>query len=86
MPGFMNAEWFAAHDVTANTMAANMLGNYSDLRSHLIDTVERSSLPTLLRIADRSSMAFSVESRVPFLTHDFADFLLEFACRSYRFT
>ena len=76
MPGFMNAEWFAAHDVTADTMAANMLGNYSDLRSHLIDTVERSSLPTLLRIADRSSMAFSVESRVPFLTHDFADFLL----------
>jgi len=53
-----------------------MLSNHPDLRSHLIDTIERSSLPTLLRIADRSSMAFSVESRVPFLTHEFVDFLL----------
>lgn len=34
------------------------------------------SLPRLLRHGDRSSMRFSVESRVPFLTTDMADFLL----------
>lgn len=34
------------------------------------------SLPGLLRHGDRSSMHFSVESRVPFLTVDMADFLL----------
>ena len=76
MPDFLNAEWFADRGIRAETMAAAMLTKHADLRSHLVDTVERSSLPTLLRIADRSSMAFSVESRVPFLTPDFADFLL----------
>ena len=34
------------------------------------------SLPPLLRHSDRSSMRFSIESRVPFLTTDVADFLL----------
>jgi asparagine synthase (glutamine-hydrolysing) len=33
-------------------------------------------LPKLLRHGDRNSMRFSVESRVPFLTTDMADFLL----------
>ena len=32
-------------------------------------------LPTLLRHADRNSMAFSIESRVPFLTIEMADYL-----------
>lgn len=32
-------------------------------------------LPTLLRHADRNSMAFSIESRVPFLTIDMAEYL-----------
>ena len=32
-------------------------------------------LPKLLRHADRNSMAFSIESRVPFLTIDLADYL-----------
>ncbi len=33
-------------------------------------------LPALLRHGDRNSMRFSVESRVPFLTHQLADFTL----------
>lgn len=36
----------------------------------------KGSLPKLLRHGDRNSMRFSVESRVPFLTTDMADFLL----------
>ena len=32
-------------------------------------------LPKLLRHADRNSMAFSIESRVPFLTIELADYL-----------
>lgn len=35
----------------------------------------RFSLPVLLRHEDRNSMAFSVESRVPFLDHEFVEFL-----------
>ena len=42
------------------------------LRSQLFET----SLPMLLRYEDRNSMAFSIESRVPFLTTDLATFLL----------
>ena len=34
------------------------------------------SLPQLLRYEDRNSMASSLESRLPFLTPDLADFLL----------
>ena len=36
----------------------------------------RRGLPGLLRHGDRNSMRFSVESRVPFLTHEFVDLLL----------
>lgn len=39
-------------------------------------SLTRRGLPSLLRHGDRNSMRFSVESRVPFLTLDMADFLL----------
>ncbi|MFN8153512.1 MAG: asparagine synthase (glutamine-hydrolyzing) [Bacteroidia bacterium] len=37
------------------------------------------SLPTLLQFEDRNSMAFSIESRVPFLTHHIAEFAFSLA-------
>lgn len=40
---------------------------YPTLHHFLKDTLERSNLPSLLRYMDRNSMAFSIESRVPFL-------------------
>lgn len=46
------------------------------LRAMLIDAAEVSSLPTLLRYEDRNSMAHSVESRVPFLTTEFAELVI----------
>lgn len=42
----------------------------------LADAISRRGLPALLRHGDRNSMRFSVESRVPFLTTNLADFLL----------
>jgi asparagine synthase (glutamine-hydrolysing) len=75
LPEFIDRDWIQAHSVDEQAIAASMIARYPDLAAHLIDTSIRTSLPTLLRIADRSSMAFSVESRVPFLTPDFADFL-----------
>ena len=41
----------------------------------LIKASTKRGLPALLRHADRNSMRFSVESRVPFLTPDIANFL-----------
>ena len=42
----------------------------------LAKSLQERGLPALLRHADRSSMRFSVESRVPFLTNEMADLLL----------
>ncbi|MES2949209.1 MAG: asparagine synthase (glutamine-hydrolyzing) [Pseudomonadota bacterium] len=44
--------------------------------AELAQTLVGAGLPALLRHGDRNSMRFSVESRVPFLTTDLADFLL----------
>jgi asparagine synthase (glutamine-hydrolysing) len=44
--------------------------------SELAYAATEQGLPGLLRHGDRNSMRFSVESRVPFLTTDLADFLL----------
>jgi asparagine synthase (glutamine-hydrolysing) len=51
-------------------------GPGDDLHSQLIESIETSSLPGLLRFEDRNSMAHSVESRVPFLTTGLADLAL----------
>jgi asparagine synthase (glutamine-hydrolysing) len=45
------------------------------LMAELALSSSRNGLPGLLRHADRNSMRFSVESRVPFLTTDLAQFL-----------
>jgi asparagine synthase (glutamine-hydrolysing) len=44
-------------------------------RDHCIAALKE-SLPQLLRYEDRSSMAFSIESRVPFLDHPFVEFVI----------
>lgn len=46
------------------------------LQEEMILQVTTTSLPALLRYEDRNSMAFGVESRVPFLDHRLVEFLL----------
>jgi len=46
------------------------------LVSELARSLTQRGLPALLRHGDRNSMRFSVESRVPFLTRELAEFLL----------
>jgi asparagine synthase (glutamine-hydrolysing) len=46
------------------------------LQEQLYGSLAESSLPMLLRYEDRNSMAQSIESRVPFLTSDLAEFIL----------
>lgn len=46
------------------------------LNSSLRNQVQESPLPSLLRYEDRSSMAFSIESRVPFMDYRLVEFTL----------
>ncbi len=46
-----------------------------DLNSHLARLILEDSLPNLLRYEDRNSMAFSIESRVPFLDYRLVEYV-----------
>jgi asparagine synthase (glutamine-hydrolysing) len=74
LPGWLGAAWFAAHGVRPFDLGGH--AGRDVLRSHLHRTLVETSLPMLLRYEDRNSMAHSIESRVPFLTPQLAEFLL----------
>lgn len=75
MPSWMNVRWFRQHGVAFDSLTRKY-GCKTLLRADLIETLQRTSLPALLRYEDRNSMHFSIESRVPFLTYDFAELIL----------
>lgn len=47
----------------------------STLKQSLIDHIYKRDLPYVLRMEDRNSMANSIESRVPFLDHNFVQYI-----------
>jgi asparagine synthase (glutamine-hydrolysing) len=47
-----------------------------DLKRRLVEDLQTFSLPSLLRYEDRNSMAFSMESRLPFLDQELVDWVL----------
>lgn len=73
LPSWMNQRWFRGAGVHGGpaVQAQRPL-----LKNELLHELRRTSLPSLLRYEDRNSMAFSVESRVPFLTPQLAQFVL----------
>ena len=75
VPAWLNAEWFARRQVV--TSAGKQSARRTEqLRERLYHTITATSLPMLLRYEDRDSMAWSIESRVPFLTPALAEFFL----------
>ncbi len=71
-PGWMRRGWFGERGVAPTSLDA---GRGPDrLRRALLDTFTRTSLPMLLRYEDRNSMAFSIESRVPFVSRPVVEF------------
>jgi asparagine synthase (glutamine-hydrolysing) len=75
VPRWMNRDWFADRDA-GPTPEPRSRRRREQLRERLHRTLTESSLPMLLRYEDRNSMAWSIESRVPFLTPALAEFML----------
>lgn len=78
MPAWIRSGELGDQGVAIGFKGAPPLGHIVGRRlaGALRDASTKKGLPSLLRHADRNSMRFSVESRVPFLTHDLASFLL----------
>jgi asparagine synthase (glutamine-hydrolysing) len=70
-PAWLDRRWF--HDRGVRLQSSK--SGRGSLRDELMESFVETSLPHLLRYEDRNSMAFSVESRVPFLTPQIADFV-----------
>ena len=73
--------WLASRSVNALpqsplSMLASEERKGRRLSSALCDALTGAGLAPLLRHGDRNSMHWSIESRVPFLTTDFADYML----------
>ena len=72
-PAWLKRSWF--HEDKSRSVKD--YGRSSELlKERLLRTLTESSLPNLLRYEDRNSMAFSIESRVPFLTAEFVNLVL----------
>jgi asparagine synthase (glutamine-hydrolysing) len=74
MPSWLNDEWFKARGIGEPLLHHTI--KKPMLKTELYQTLTETSLPQLLHYEDRNSMAFSIESRVPFLTPTLASFLL----------
>jgi asparagine synthase (glutamine-hydrolysing) len=73
MPAWMNRRWFEQAGVWVTPPLSCRARDV--LRDQLCQTLVETSLPMLLRYEDRNSMAYSIESRVPFLTAPLVDFV-----------
>lgn len=78
LPDWLEQSWFVTRGVVWGAALPTYSGlrNQEVLRAELYKSVLYTSLPSLLRYEDRNSMFYSIESRVPFLTPELAEFLL----------
>jgi asparagine synthase (glutamine-hydrolysing) len=72
LPAWIDGGWFAERGLLATSQAPRWQTNF--LHEALVQSLTDTVLPALLRYEDRNSMAFGIESRVPFLTTQLATF------------
>jgi len=53
--------------------------NYKNLKEHYFDFIKNTKIPRNLRIKDRQSMSYSIETRLPFMDHRLIEFGLNFS-------
>jgi len=70
-------EWLGEAIHAAGADSQVNLGGQEDLRQRQVLDLTRYSVPSLLRYEDRNSMAWSIESRVPFLDYRLVEFVLD---------
>jgi len=73
VPSWLNEDWFHQHGVRPHLLWDSYHSPHvlqEKLQRELLE-----HLPNLLRYEDRNSMAFSIESRVPFLTPELVNFV-----------
>ncbi|MCE5280380.1 MAG: asparagine synthase (glutamine-hydrolyzing) [Planctomycetaceae bacterium] len=73
LPRWIDARWFARHGVAGEPIWR--VKGPDVLRQTLNQSIFDNSLPQLLRYEDHNSMAYSIESRVPFLTPALVEFV-----------
>ena len=71
-PYWLNQKWFDERGASNHLLKPRPTDEL--LRAELHRAFTQTSLPMLLRYEDRNSMAFSIESRVPFLTPSLVQF------------
>ncbi len=74
VPVWLNRRWLQREGVTTHGWPGSR--SPTMLRDQLEQSLTATSLPMLLRFEDRNSMAWSIESRVPFLTPRLAELAL----------
>ena len=76
-PRWLNVNYLSEHGVDFKERRPKLLQDNKGRRvkEQLASSLKQRGLPALLRHADRNSMAWSIESRVPFLTLPLAEFV-----------
>ena len=77
-PSWLNYDYLSAYNIQFKEIRKPLQKENKGQRvkEALANALMNQGLPSLLRHADRNSMAFSIESRVPFLTIPLVEFLL----------
>jgi asparagine synthase (glutamine-hydrolysing) len=73
-PDWLSEQWFKNNGVVFNTKRVSFSKDI--LREELYRSLMNEGLISILRHEDRNAMAFSIESRVPFLTPELVSFVL----------
>lgn len=75
IPAYMNKSWLENNNVAIKRPMSTICGTKTVLRDTMAQSFLITSLPMLLRYEDRNAMSHGIESRVPFLTPEFVQFL-----------